>query len=37
MVDDPAVVAGRLVVEVRPWFTRPGGALPATGRPDEPP
>lgn len=31
MAEDPAVVAGRLRVEVRPWFTRPGAALPAEG------
>ncbi|MCI0345565.1 MAG: YciI family protein [Chloroflexi bacterium] len=28
MADDPMVKAGRLVAEVRPWFTRPGGSLP---------
>jgi uncharacterized protein YciI len=28
MADDPAVVAGRLRAEVRPWFTVPGAALP---------
>jgi uncharacterized protein YciI/predicted enzyme related to lactoylglutathione lyase len=32
MAEDPAVVAGRLRVEVRPWFTRPGGALPPADR-----
>jgi uncharacterized protein len=31
MAGDPAVVAGRLVAEVRPWFTRPGTALPPDG------
>lgn len=36
MAQDPAVVSGRLRVEIHPWFTRPGSALPATGaeRPD---
>jgi catechol 2,3-dioxygenase-like lactoylglutathione lyase family enzyme/uncharacterized protein YciI len=33
MAEDPAVVAGRLRVEVRPWFTRPGATLPAVERP----
>lgn len=28
MADDPAVRSGRLIVEVRPWFTLPGGSLP---------
>ena len=28
MAGDPAVAAGRLRVQVRPWFTMPGGALP---------
>jgi uncharacterized protein YciI len=28
MADDPAVRAGRLRAEVRPWFTMPGGRLP---------
>jgi predicted enzyme related to lactoylglutathione lyase/uncharacterized protein YciI len=28
MAEDPAVVAGRLRAEIRPWFTRPGGRLP---------
>ncbi len=28
MAEDPAVAAGRLRVEVHPWFTRPGAALP---------
>lgn len=28
MADDPAVRAGRLRVEVRPWFTMPGARLP---------
>ncbi len=32
MAGDPAVVAGRLLAEIRPWFARPGSALPA-GRP----
>ena len=27
MADDPMVLAGRLVVEIRAWFTLPGGAL----------
>lgn len=29
MADDPAVRAGRLRAEVRPWFTMPGAGLPA--------
>jgi len=28
MADDPAVRAGRLRAEVRPWFTTPGDRLP---------
>jgi uncharacterized protein YciI len=28
MADDPAVRAGRLRAEIRPWFTMPGGRLP---------
>jgi uncharacterized protein YciI len=28
MADDPAVRAGRLRAEVRPWFTMPGDRLP---------
>ena len=28
MADDPAVRAGRLRAEVRPWFTMPGDCLP---------
>jgi uncharacterized protein YciI len=28
MADDPAVLAGRLRVEVRPWFAMPGDRLP---------
>lgn len=28
MADDPMVRAGRLVVEIRPWFTMPGASLP---------
>lgn len=28
MADDPAVLAGRLVADVRPWFTMPGDQLP---------
>lgn len=28
MAEDPAVLAGRLIVEVRPWFTMPGDRLP---------
>jgi uncharacterized protein YciI len=28
MADDPAVRAGRLRAEVRPWFTTPGDHLP---------
>lgn len=28
MADDPAVRAGRLVADVRPWFTMPGDQLP---------
>jgi uncharacterized protein YciI len=28
MADDPAVRAGRIRAEVRPWFTMPGGRLP---------
>ena len=28
MADDPMVKAGRLVVEIRPWFTMPGASLP---------
>ncbi len=27
MADDPAVVAGRLRAEIRPWFTLPGGGV----------
>ncbi len=36
IADDPAVRAGRLRAEVRPWFARPGAGLPASGsdRPD---
>ena len=26
--DDPMVKVGRLVVEIRPWFTMPGASLP---------
>jgi len=36
MADDPAVIAGRLRAEIRPWFALPGAALPpaeaGTGR-----
>lgn len=32
IADDPAVRAGRLTLEIRPWFTLPGGALPEDGR-----
>lgn len=28
MADDPMVKAGRLIAEIRPWFTKPGAALP---------
>ena len=28
LADDPMVVAGRLIAEIRPWFTMPGAALP---------
>jgi uncharacterized protein YciI len=28
MADDPAVRAGRLRAEIRPWFTTPGDRLP---------
>jgi uncharacterized protein YciI len=28
MAGDPAVVAGRLRAEIRPWFTMPGDCLP---------
>ena len=28
MADDPMVEAGRLIAEVRPWFTMPGASLP---------
>lgn len=28
MASDPAVLAGRLVAQVRPWFTMPGDRLP---------
>ncbi len=31
VAEDPAVLAGRLVLEVRPWFALPGAALPADG------
>lgn len=31
IADDPAVRAGRLRAEVRPWFARPGAGLPAVG------
>jgi uncharacterized protein YciI len=31
MADDPAVLAGRLRADIRPWFTLPGGALPSAG------
>ena len=31
MAEDPAVLAGRLVLEIRPWFTKPGAALPDDG------
>ena len=34
MADDPAVLAGRLVLEIRPWFTKPGAALPLDGAPE---
>jgi SAM-dependent methyltransferase/uncharacterized protein YciI len=36
IADDPAVRAGRLRAEVRPWFARPASRLPASGadRPD---
>jgi uncharacterized protein YciI len=30
---DPAVQSGRLILEVRPWFTLPGGSLPLDGSP----
>jgi hypothetical protein len=33
---DPAVQAGRLHIEVRRWFTRPGGAVPALPAEDRP-
>lgn len=28
MAGDPMIEAGRLVADIRPWFTMPGGALP---------
>jgi uncharacterized protein YciI len=28
MARDPAVIAGRLRIDVRPWFARPGSRLP---------
>jgi len=31
IADDPAVRAGRLILEIRPWFTLPGGSLPEDG------
>jgi uncharacterized protein YciI len=31
IADDPAVLAGRLVLEVRPFFTLPGSTLPSEG------
>jgi uncharacterized protein YciI len=33
---DPAVLAGRLRIEVKRWFTRPGGAVPAHAAEDRP-
>jgi hypothetical protein len=33
MADDPMVRAGRLIAEIRPWFTQPGASLP-DGRPE---
>jgi uncharacterized protein YciI len=30
MADDPAVRAGRLRAEIRPWFALPGAGLPAS-------
>lgn len=31
IAQDPAVRAGRLVLEIHPWFARPGAALPPDG------
>ena len=31
VADDPAVRSGRLLLEIRPWFTLPAGALPEDG------
>ena len=31
MAEDPAVLARRLVLEIRPWFTKPGAGLPTDG------
>lgn len=31
VAQDPAVQAGRLLLEVRPWFALPGAALPPDG------
>jgi uncharacterized protein YciI len=31
IAEDPAVRAGRLVLEIRPWFALPGAALPPDG------
>jgi len=28
LADDPMVKAGRLIAEIRPWFTKPGASLP---------
>lgn len=36
MAHDPAVLAGRLRVEIHPWFARPGSTLPVGGLLDPP-